>query len=523
MNQNANTTTYYREFVSLAKNGMVFAGDMSDTTGTVLSEYEVEVRDWWNVTQDALHAYYQLNAAMQINSAVTSVGMFLLQRLAPPRLDVVYTSRAAAFRLRHFPHSFYVWSGFEADVAAFVPLNPSPITPLLVAQFGKVFSDCIVPRARRINSEAGEVEWITDKLSSLESAGLAQVVRGSQGIVGYTDFTVRRSGDITIMCEAKATQSLRLPMDPEDTVRLYNEENVQVRNPLGQVLRGMIDNQVPFGALTSSTRTYFISICQIARRSVEFRVSKAWLVGEEHYLRAWTYVHSLGSAALDGDGKTIRIDWNLVQRMTTRNSANETLDLSSGSSAGNNARRGSSNASNAAGGVSRSRHLGADYCIPPNALDGVLPVVPWDDIEIKGMLGYGKNGTAFKAFWAGQEVALKQFDLSKGGEPRFQSEATSYFKLQEAWGKLVPRPFFLSESASGKVTFLGMQLGRDVTKADDLSWPRVEILCEKIHQRYGIRLLDVRGANFVFLPGEDGTEELAAIDLEDHEQVDFKV
>jgi hypothetical protein len=70
-------------------------------------------------------------------------------------------------------------------------------------------------------------------------------------------------------------------------------------------------------------------------------------------------------------------------------------------------------------------------------------------------------------------------------------------------------------SASGNVTFLGMQLGRAVT--DDVSWPRMEALCAKIHQTYGVRLLDVRDGNFVFLPREDGTEELAVIDLEDHD------
>jgi hypothetical protein len=173
--------------------------------------------------------------------------------------------------------------------------------------------------------------------------------------------------------------------------------------------------------------------------------------------------------------------------------------------------------SNAAAGVSRSRRFGADYCVPPNALDGVLPFVPRDNIEIKEMIGYGKNGTVFKALWAGQEIALKQFDLSKGGKPRFQSEATAYSKLQKAWGTLVPRPLFLSESKSGNVTFLGMQLGRAIASANDVSWPRMEALCKTIHQSYGVRLLDVRDVNFVFLPREDGSEELAVIDLEDHD------
>jgi hypothetical protein len=528
MNQHSNAS-YFECFNDLTTDGMVFVSDMSDNPERGLSADEIEQRLIWNHVVDLLGDHYVLDIAMQINTAVTTVEMLLQQRFSPPRLDYENASRSTAndTRLRAFPTTLHVWTGFETAVAAFVPTNPT--RPLQAALFGRLFSECVsLPDSVPFGDEAGELGWITTRLgNSLQAAGLARIDLRGQLATGDPDFTVRRfdGREITIVCEAKATHSLRLPIGAQDTVNSYNQRNEQVCNPLGQLCRFMVDNNTPFGALTSSNRTYFVSI-RMNGPNAEFRVSKAWMVGEENYLRAWTYVHSLGCAALGGDGN---LNWAVVSSAVRgsidRKPSAGGPNVMTRSRAMNNQGRppgnATGNASNAAVGVSLSRNFGVDYFVPHNALERVLPFVSRGDIEIKGVIGCGRNGTVLKAHWAGQEVALKQFDLSKGGEPRFQAEATAYAKLQPAWGKLVPKPLFISESASGNVTFLGLQLGRALTHADVVSGPSMQSLVEEILQSYGVQLLDVRDLNFVFLPRQDGTEGLAVIDLEDHELVAF--
>jgi hypothetical protein len=85
------------------------------TTGCNLTVGERRERDDWSVTVYALHGHYVMNVAMRVNAAVTSVGMLLHQRLAPPRLSDVDSSRAAIpsnVRSRLFPRSLHVWTGF---------------------------------------------------------------------------------------------------------------------------------------------------------------------------------------------------------------------------------------------------------------------------------------------------------------------------------------------------------------------------------------------------------------------------
>lgn len=91
---------------------------------------------------------------------------------------------------------------------------------------------------------------------------------------------------------------------------------------------------------------------------------------------------------------------------------------------------------------------------------------------------------------------MKQFDLSKGGDVTFDSESRAYTRLKDVWGVLVPEPLFLSESLSGKIIFLGLQLGRDVNERDDLSqW---EEILRTLRVSYGIDHLDSCGRNFLF-------------------------
>ena len=90
--------------------------------------------------------------------------------------------------------------------------------------------------------------------------------------------------------------------------------------------------------------------------------------------------------------------------------------------------------------------------------------------------------------------------------------------LQKAWGILVPRPMFLSESFSGGRLYLGLQLGRESTSDEDL--PKFENVLQQLETEYGIRHCDaVCGRNMIVITDSDGVERVAAIDLEDWVEV----
>lgn len=119
----------------------------------------------------------------------------------------------------------------------------------------------------------------------------------------------------------------------------------------------------------------------------------------------------------------------------------------------------------------------------------------------------------FLAKWHGQRVALKQFDVGKDGYANFDKEVEVYETLRSAWGSLVPKPLFVSESWSGWTKFIGLQLGRDPGPGDDVS-ERSNVL-SALENDYGFRHEDATDCNMVFISDEEtGAERLVAIDLE---------
>ena len=144
-----------------------------------------------------------------------------------------------------------------------------------------------------------------------------------------------------------------------------------------------------------------------------------------------------------------------------------------------------------------------------------LVEVSIDDVKIIGTLGYGRNGVVYRAMWGGVKIALKQFDVGKDGYEYFDKEIAAYLALRDAWGKLVPTPFFVSESWSGWIKFIGLQLGRNPGQGDDISdWSKV---LSTLETRYGFRHDDAENGNMVFVVDEaTGAERLVAIDLEAH-------
>ena len=90
--------------------------------------------------------------------------------------------------------------------------------------------------------------------------------------------------------------------------------------------------------------------------------------------------------------------------------------------------------------------------------------------------------------------------------------------LQKAWGILVPQPLFLSESFSGGRLFVGLQLGRKSTSDDDL--PKFQKVLQQLRTEYGIRHNDAEcGRNMIVITDTNGVERVAAIDLEDWDEV----
>lgn len=57
----------------------------------------------------------------------------------------------------------------------------------------------------------------------------------------------------------------------------------------------MVDNKQRYGVLTSGTRTFFLFLDGNGKE-MEVNVSEPYYVGEEIYLRAWSYIVSLGAA-----------------------------------------------------------------------------------------------------------------------------------------------------------------------------------------------------------------------------------
>ena len=114
-----------------------------------------------------------------------------------------------------------------------------------------------------------------------------------------------------------------------------------------------------------------------------------------------------------------------------------------------------------------------------------------------------------------EDVALKQFDIGKDGYEYFDKAIAAYLALKDAWGKLVTTPLFVSESWSGWIKFIGLQLGRNPEPGDDVSdWSTV---LTSLESQYGFRHEDADNGNMVFVTDEKtGTERLVAIDLEAH-------
>jgi hypothetical protein len=369
-----------------------------------------------------------------------------------------------------------------------------------------------------------------------------EVGKHSEKGVGKFDFCVKNDEKVTIICEAFASHNLLLPMTASDCAAKYiaafvdvyglNKSNRSltrkqtdemreafpiewstIAHPLGQLIAYMVDYKKYYGALTSGTRTYFISVNNIDTTECQVYISDAWFVGQKNNLRAWAYVHQLGGSDKDdwvsppltwirsstkvNTPKAFRENYHYKfsskKENSTSDTVNDTLHVEF-----------SSTGCTSTGGQMES-------------LYDMLPQVPFDDIEILDELGTVRNGSCLKVKWNGEEYAMKQFDIGWHGDQQYCHEIEAYAILKEAWGDLVPCPLFLSESFSGGILFLGLQLGRKPTEQDKNFDLNVKEITQRLEMEYGIYHNDVEDRNMVVISDENGCDKLVAIDFEDWE------
>jgi len=134
-------------------------------------------------------------------------------------------------------------------------------------------------------------------------------------------------------------------------------------------------------------------------------------------------------------------------------------------------------------------------------------------------MGVGRNGDVFESSYNGEEIAVKQFDLSKNFDS-YKREVEAYVHLHNgatgasAWGELVPTPKFIAQSPSGMVRFLGLQKGRSPEEGEYFD-DQFDTVIEKLRTEYDFQPLDYsHGCNCIVVPGDNEQEKLLIIDLE---------
>ena len=383
---------------------------------------------------------------------------------------------------------------------------------------------------------------------------IGECVDGNRGLVANPDFWIKgpnpsgtrtEATSLAIVGEAKSTHDLPLPMSAAEVVHQYShafvaedpsEEHVRawshVGHPVSQLVGYLILNQCRFGLLTSATRTYFVYIDHHQESDNEdtVRISDAWFIGQQGYLRALSAFYDL--ACNDSKpklSKRNRRDWirGTPLRMRTARNAKRARQNDDPGRRHTRSRteqddgdRDSSGADGTSSGLATSDLAEFNETAFPCDF-GTIRRIDFDEIELKDPIGYGKQGTSFSAIWKNELVAVKVFDATKkGGKEAFDNEIAAYLHLQDAWGKLAPVPKFVS-CAFG-VHFLDMQMAHD-PPGEACSGDWVNVL-DELEKKYRFRHLDVwageRGdkwRNLMMIQDDEGVDHPIVIDLEDHE------
>jgi len=149
------------------------------------------------------------------------------------------------------------------------------------------------------------------------------------------------------------------------------------------------------------------------------------------------------------------------------------------------------------------------------ALASGISCVSWKSLELLSEIQHGRSGYVVLANYASQLVAIKLFDIGKRGEKAFLSELSCYQTAKSVQGVAVPRLLFVTESPSGGVVGLGLELGSRLASSfvawDDAARQQAFGAIQMLAQVCGVAQNDMRPDNFVL--GSKG--QVVVVDLED--------
>ena len=257
-------------------------------------------------------------------------------------------------------------------------------------------------------------------------------------------------------------------------------------------------------------------------------ISDAWCVGEANYLRAWAYMHTLHESV----EPMSLADWTKsspninMPHLWNSKPAEESCKNISGCIEGKSTSPGDMRDSGNGHCDNSAKSCNTKYYCPTHNMEyyfsihqGALDYIPFDELVIGDVIVQGRNGPCYKVKWNGMEYAMKQFDIGQDGDVYFVKEVRAYMLLQRAWGVLVPRPMFLSESYSGGVMLLGLQLCRVSRNVDDS--PKFHHVVQRLATEYGMEHDYGESGHAVIITDTNGIERVAAIDFENWREVQW--
>ena len=490
---------YYSVFDKIANDGYVLNQDWSSVIvpQRSLTTDEQKERRLWSQKLNKLRKHYCSPQAPVSPPRLETIDDLLDIRIPAPRLEEEknnITSRTGTaeprVRLYPKPKQLRKWDTFHDDGANGGVVNHSPQK----AQFGSVYNDLFQKRLefserKSYNSDRSEEKYLLDFLrDTLFASRIVENIETedeTRGLQGKADFTLwvkegkKKKLKLAVIGETKSSHNLLLPIDAKSIVRKYKQAykrviengNAQrttewshIAHPLAQLIGYMVDNKQRYGSLTSATRSYFVFLDGNGADML-VRVSDPYYIGEATYLRAWSHIVSLGAA--QGGGFVSPTDWlkTTSDDPTPQPSPDSTGSESSQERTTSRAtRKRPRDSSTDSKGPRPSQKKTSIRLMTGVSLD--LPSVSFEDLTICAEIGFGRNGSVFRVQWKNQSFALKQFDMRKGGYDAFRRELAGYARVQSAWSRLVPRPMFVSESPSGGIRYLGLELGRDASGSD---------------------------------------------------------
>lgn len=477
------TEQQLRPYNRLSNEGIVFNLDLSrrsdlgvrrddNNTGLVLTQEEVDERRAWEESKSDIQMGLDRVNLLKPGEKNTE-DLLRLQVAAPvlhtdPSRVSTRSAIAEAQANRSRPPQLSAWENFEQLVASFViPNDKLRLEGASRVKAGKKvmlsFDD-----DHPLTDEIGEQLYLgRTAMASLAQARLiGSMVDGNKGLVANPDFWLSSERqEIVVVGETKSTHNLPLPMAAGDVVQQYNDEFAnrsanpsedQIRvwshvgHPLSQLIGYMILNRCRFGLLTSATRTYFVRILENQHREDVVFVSNAWFIGQRSYLRAIAAFYHLASNDTSPRlGRQNRRGWAIATPPGMKQARSRKRPRDGEDPGRAYTRSRGRLGDDGAMGEPRSggSQANAEMVLANPVGSSPIESVQFDEIDLTSPLGYGKQGTSFRAQWREETVAVKIFDATKpGGQEAFDKELTAYTHLRDAWGELVPFPKFVSSA-----------------------------------------------------------------------------